>query len=65
MTPSPTSIEARLFLNEAETARLLGVSSSTLARLARSGDAPVPPVVIGQRRMYSRRDLESLAGVTA
>lgn len=65
MSSASVPVEARLFLNEAETALLLGVSASTLARLARSGDAPVAPVLVGQRRMYPRRHVEALAGVTA
>lgn len=61
----PASLAGRPFLTERETARLLGVHPSTLARLARSGSAPVEPVLVGQRRMYRTCDVEALAGRTA
>jgi len=64
MTSLAPSLGTRPFLTEAETAALLRVHPSTLARLARTGDAPVTPVLVGQRRMYARRHVEDLAGVT-
>lgn len=64
MTSLSSSLDTRPFLTEAETARLLCVHPSTLARLARSGEAPVTPVLVGQRRVYPRRSVEALAGVT-
>lgn len=65
MPALPPSLAARPFLTESETARLLGIHPSTLARLARARSAPVEPVLVGQRRMYRTRDVEALAGMTA
>jgi len=59
-----TPSNSRLFLTEAETAGLLGISAATLNRLARAGKSPIEPVVISPRaRRYRRIDIDRLAGV--
>lgn len=62
MTRSQTP---RLFLTEAETAGLLRVHPSTLGRLAKRGQSPIAPVVVGTRRMYPCIEVHKLAGVSS
>ncbi len=58
-----TADEGRLFISERELARHLGVHPSTLTRLAQQGKLPVQPVYVGNRRVYPRQALLTLARV--
>ncbi|MCL1898935.1 MAG: hypothetical protein FWG11_00180 [Promicromonosporaceae bacterium] len=58
--------ENRLFLTEREIADVLGVTRSTLCRLAAAGKSPVEPVyVTPTTRRYPRALVERLAGLPA
>ncbi len=54
-----------LFLTERETAVVLRVHPATLGRLAKAGIAPVTPVQVGGRRVYSFAAVRTLAGAAA
>lgn len=54
-----------LFLTEREAATVLRVHPATLGRLAKAGVAPVTPIQVGGRRVYSLTLVRSLAGAAA
>lgn len=63
MTNNKPGETNRLFMSEGELAKTLGVDKSTLSRLAKSGELPVKPRLIGTRRIYSRAEILDFAGV--
>ncbi|MCL1898921.1 MAG: hypothetical protein FWG11_00110 [Promicromonosporaceae bacterium] len=59
------TVAERLFYTERELAEVLGVTSSTLCRLAHAGKSPVEPIyVTPSTRRYPCAEVERLAGVS-
>lgn len=58
---STAANEPPLLINEAEAARLLGISERTMWSLAKRGE--IVPVRIGNRKLYRRADVHQYASI--